>query len=344
MPIPPCCSTTRPRLRICIASLRKPSTTRSNTAAHPALTCASPHLRIKSNLSCATMAKACPPRGGPTVWACKPCAIARKCWADNSWWKTRRTAGRACGASRRTTGAKPPLPRLPNPQLDFDMATKSKSPSGPAKKNILVVDDHPMTRLGQVETLNREADLTVCGQAGTARETMDAISRLKPDVLLMDLTLPDKEGLELIKDVQALHAALPVLVCSMHDEAFYAARVLRAGARGYIMKSEGPEKLVAALRTVLSGQIALSPQMSARLLEAYSGAKTGGTPEDKLTDRELEVLRLFGEAWSSEEAAEKLQLSPKTVDVHRVKIKENLSLPTTPEFLRFASRWVQSQR
>jgi len=224
------------------------------------------------------------------------------------------------------------------------MATKTKSSSVPAKTKILVVDDHPMTRLGQVETLNREADLTVCGQAGTARETMDAISRLKPDVLLMDLTLPDKEGLELIKDVQALHVALPVLVCSMHDEAFYAARVLRAGARGYIMKSEGPEKLVAALRTVLSGQIALSPQMSARLLEAYSGAKTGGTPEDKLTDRELEVLRLFGEGWSTEEAAQKLHLSPKTVDVHRGKIKEKLSLATTPEFLRFAIRWVQSQR
>ena len=224
------------------------------------------------------------------------------------------------------------------------MATKTKSSSVPARRKILVVDDHPMTRLGQVETLNREADLTVCGQAGTARETMDAISRLKPDVLLTDLTLPDKEGLELIKDVQALHAGLPVLVCSMHDEAFYAARVLRAGARGYIMKSEGPEKLVAALRTVLSGQIALSPQMSARLLEAYSGAKTGGTPEDKLTDRELEVLRLFGEGWSTEEAAQKLHLSPKTVDVHRGKIKEKLGLPTTPEFLRFAIRWVQSQR
>ena len=224
------------------------------------------------------------------------------------------------------------------------MATKTKSSSAPVKKKIFVVDDHPMTRLGQVETLNREADLAVCGQAGTAREAMDAISRLKPDVLLMDLTLPDKEGLELIKDVQALHAGLPVLVCSMHDEVFYAPRVLRAGARGYVMKSEGPEKLVAALRTVLGGQIALSPQMSARLLEAYGGrTKAGGTPEDKLTDRELEVLQLFGEGWSTEEVAQKLHLSPKTVDVHRGKIKEKLGLPTTPEFLRFAIRWVQSK-
>ncbi len=225
------------------------------------------------------------------------------------------------------------------------MATRTKSTLLPAKTKILVVDDHPMTRLGQVETLNREPDFTVCGEAGTARETIEAISRLKPDVLLMDLTLPDKEGLELIKDIQVLHPRLPILVCSMHDEVFYAARVLRAGGRGYIMKSEGPERLVAALRTVLGGQIALSPQMSARLLEAYSGAaKAGGTPEDKLTDRELEVLRLFGEGWSTEEIAQKLHLSPKTVDVHRGKIKEKMGLPTTPEFLRFAIRWVQSHQ
>jgi DNA-binding NarL/FixJ family response regulator len=225
------------------------------------------------------------------------------------------------------------------------MATKTKSAATPAKKKILVVDDHPMTRLGQVETLNREPDLAVCGQSGTARETLEAISRLQPDALLMDLTLPDKEGLELIKDIQALHPGLPILVCSMHDEAFYAGRVLRAGGRGYVMKSEGPEKLVAALRTVLGGQIALSPQMSARLLEAYSGkSKAGGTPEDKLTDRELEVLRLFGEGWSTEEIGQKLHLSPKTVDVHRGKIKEKLGLPTTPEFLRFAIRWVQAHQ
>jgi DNA-binding NarL/FixJ family response regulator len=225
------------------------------------------------------------------------------------------------------------------------MATKTKSTTPPPKKKVFVVDDHPMTRLGQVETLNREPDLTVCGQAGTARETIEAIGRLKPDVLLMDLTLPDKEGLELIKDLQALHPELPVLVCSMHDEAFYASRVLRAGGRGYVMKSEGPEKLVAALRTVLGGQIALSPQMSARLLEAYSGkSKGGGTPEDKLTDRELEVLRLFGEGWSTEEIGQKLHISPKTVDVHRGKIKEKLGLPTTPEFLRFAIRWVQAHQ
>lgn len=208
-----------------------------------------------------------------------------------------------------------------------------------------MVDDHPMTRLGQAETLEREADLTVCGQAGTAREAMEAIARLKPDLVLMDMTLPDKDGLEVIKDIFALHPTLPVLVISMHEETFYAARVLRAGARGYIMKSEGPEKVVAAVRTILNGQIALSPIMAARLLESFGAqpGKSAASPEDALTNRELEVLRFFGEGWSTDEIAHKLHLSTKTVDVHRGHIKEKLGFGTTPEFLRCAIRWVAAQ-
>jgi DNA-binding NarL/FixJ family response regulator len=225
------------------------------------------------------------------------------------------------------------------------MPPKKKSATVPAvKKKLFVVDDHPLTRVGQVETLNREPDLMVCGQAGTARETMEAIARLKPDLVVTDFTLPDKDGLEMIKDIQALHPGLPVLVVSMHEEAFYAPRVLRAGGRGYVMKSEGPEKIVAAVRTILSGQIALSPIMAARALESFSGQSgKSDAPEDKLTDRELEVLRLFGEGWSTEEIAQKLHLSAKTVDVHRGHIKEKLAFRTTPEFLRFAIRWVASQ-
>jgi DNA-binding NarL/FixJ family response regulator len=224
------------------------------------------------------------------------------------------------------------------------MPSKTKS-AAPAKKRIFVVDDHPMTRVGQVETLNREADLQVCGEAGTARAAMEAIARLKPDLVVSDMTLPDKDGVELIKDLQALHPGLPVMVVSMHEEAFYAPRVLRAGGRGYVMKSEGPERIVAAVRTVLSGQIAVSPAMAARALESFSGqgGQTGNTPEERLSDRELEVLRLFGEGWSTEEIAQKLHLSAKTVDVHRGHIKEKLGLRTTPEFLRFAIRWVASR-
>jgi len=225
------------------------------------------------------------------------------------------------------------------------MSQIKKSSSRQKRKQILLVDDHPLMRREQADLLSREPDLMVCGEASTAREAMEAIAKLKPDLVLVDMSLPDKDGLELIKDIQALHLGLPVLAMSMQDESLYAARVLRAGGRGYVMKAEGPERLAAAIRTVLSGQVALSPRMSEKVLESMVGpsGKTGAGPEAKLSDRELEVMRLFGEGWSTEEIAKRLHLSPKTVDVHRAHIKEKLELKTTPEFQRFAIRWVASQ-
>jgi DNA-binding NarL/FixJ family response regulator len=174
---------------------------------------------------------------------------------------------------------------------------------------------------------------------------MAAIAKLAPDLVLVDMGLPDKNGLELIKDVQALHPGLPVLAMSMQDEALYAARVLRAGGRGYVMKQEGPELLANAIRTVLGGHVALSPRMSAKLLESMVGPPGQGSdgPEAKLTDRELEVLRLFGAGWSGDEIAAQLHVSPKTVDVHRAHIREKLGLKQNSEFLRFAIGWVASQ-
>ena len=214
--------------------------------------------------------------------------------------------------------------------------------SAAARKKILLVDDHPLMRRGQADLLGREPDLVVCGEAGTAREAMAAIAKLSPDLVLTDMALPDKNGLELIKDIQALHPGLPVLAMSMQEESLYAARVLRAGGRGYVMKAEGPERLAAAIRDVLNGQVVLSARMAAKMLEAMVGpaGKTSDTPESRLSDRELEVLRLFGEGWSTEEIATRLHLSPKTVDVHRANIKEKLSLKSTPEFQRHAIRWV----
>ncbi len=219
------------------------------------------------------------------------------------------------------------------------------TPRKQPRQRILLVDDHPLMRRGQADLLNREPDFAVCGEAGTAREAMEFIAKQQPDLVLVDMALPDKDGLELIKDIQALHPGLPVLAMSMQDESLYAPRVLRAGGRGYIMKQEGPDLLAAAIRTVLSGQIALSPRMSAKMLESMVGppSQAGAGPEAKLTDRELEVLRQFGEGWSTEEIASRLHLSPKTVDVHRAHIKEKLGLKTTPEFLRFAIRWVASR-
>jgi DNA-binding NarL/FixJ family response regulator len=220
---------------------------------------------------------------------------------------------------------------------------KSASPS--ARKKILLVDDHPLMRRGQADLLGREPDFVVCGEAGTAREAMAAIAKLAPDLVLTDMALPDKDGLELIKDIQALHPGLPVLAMSMQDESLYAARVLRAGGRGYVMKAEGPERLADAIRTVLNGQVALSPRMAAKVLASLVGpaGKTADGPEAKLSDRELEVMRQYGEGWSTEEIATRLHLSPKTVDVHRAHLKEKLGLKTTPEFQRYAIRWVAAQ-
>ena len=212
-------------------------------------------------------------------------------------------------------------------------------------KKILLVDDHPLMRRGQADLLGREPDLMVCGEAGTAREAMAAIAQLAPDLVLTDMALPDKDGLELIKDIQALHPGLPVLAMSMQEESLYAARVLRAGGRGYLMKAEGPERLASAIREVLNGQVVVSQRMAARMLEAMVGpaGKSGTEPEGRLSDRELEVLRLFGEGWSTEEIATRLHLSPKTVDVHRAHIKEKLALKTTPEVQRYAIRWVAAR-
>jgi DNA-binding NarL/FixJ family response regulator len=216
----------------------------------------------------------------------------------------------------------------------------------PPKKQILLVDDHPLMRRGQADLLNREPDLNVCGEAGTARAAMEAIERLGPDLVVADMTLPDKDGIELIKDIHSLHPTLPVLAMSMQEEAIYAPRVLRAGGRGYVMKGEGSaEQLAVAIRTVLSGQVALSPRMAAKVLQSMVGGEGGavGGPEEKLSDRELEVLRLYGEGWSTEEIAGRLRLSPKTVEVHRSNMKQKLGFTSTPQFQRFAIQWVHSQ-
>jgi DNA-binding NarL/FixJ family response regulator len=193
--------------------------------------------------------------------------------------------------------------------------------------------------------LARESDLSVAGQANHARQAADAIERLKPDLILLDLSLPDKSGLEFIKDLRALHPTVPVLVISMHDETLYAERLLRAGANGYVMKEEGPEKILQAIRQVLRQQTYVSPRMSARILNSLSrnGHKSSGSPISRLTDREFEIFRLIGNGHDSRSIGQQLSVSHKTVDTHRSHIKEKLNLGSGIELICYAVRWVETQ-
>lgn len=217
-------------------------------------------------------------------------------------------------------------------------------PKQKTRKNVFIVDDHPVFREGLCGVIRREEDLAICGEADVASEALTAIERLNPDLALVDISLPGRSGLELIKDLRAARPDTSVLVISMHDEALYAERVLRAGGRGFIMKQEGPEKILQAIRQVLAGQIFLSSKMSVRILDAFSGQHNRNrSPMSRLTDRELEILQLVGQGKDSHEIARQLNLSFKTVDAHRGHIKEKLELRNHTELISYAARWIETQ-
>ena len=206
------------------------------------------------------------------------------------------------------------------------------------------MDDHPMMREGLRQIIGNEPDLEVCGEADNAFQALELVGNLKPDLVLTDITLPDKNGLELIKDIQSMHPKMLVLVISMHDELLYTERVLRAGARGYVMKHEGGKKIMQAIRQILTGQIFVSEKMSAKILEIFSGRRmeTANSPVENLTDREFEVFRHIGEGFSTKEIAEQMRVSAKTVEVHRMNVKTKLNLKTMAELIRYAVRWTES--
>lgn len=225
------------------------------------------------------------------------------------------------------------------------MALKNKKSRSPAK-HILIVDDHPMMRTGLAQLINNEPDLKVFAEADSARQAVAAAGCQKFNLALLDLSLPDKNGLELIKDLRVLQPDLPLLVVSMHDEMIYAERVLRAGARGYIMKQEGGQKILQGIRQVLAGRIFVSEKMSARIMETFSnrhGSNETSSPVQQLSDREFEVYQLIGQGIGTRSIAERLHLSTKTVEVHRAHIKHKLHLKTATELVRHSVRWVDSQ-
>lgn len=213
------------------------------------------------------------------------------------------------------------------------------------KKRVLLVDDHPIMRHGLAQLIRAEADLEVCGEGGSAAEGLALIGSLKPDLVVADLTLPDKHGLEFIKDVQSMYPGTLMLVLSMHDESLYAERVLRAGARGYVMKETAADMLVLAARRVLDGGIYLSYKMSSLMLEMMAGQRkpVSSSALDRLTDRELEVLQLIGQGRATRHIAEQLHVSVRTIDAHRANIKEKLQLADGAALVRYAVRWMDTQ-
>jgi DNA-binding NarL/FixJ family response regulator len=231
------------------------------------------------------------------------------------------------------------------------MKTETKSPpiikELGKRKRILVVDDHPMTREGIAQWLRHEPDFDVCFEAENASQAIEAIVSMHPDIVLTDITLPGRSGLELIKDIHAVLPDLPVLVISMHDESLYAERALAAGARGYIMKHESGSKVVEAVRWVLSGQVYVSEKTSARVLGMFSGhGKTAFSTRygvARLSDREFDVFEFLGQGLSAHEIGARLHLCAKTIDAHRANIKRKLSIKTTPELISYAAQWTTHQ-
>ena len=214
--------------------------------------------------------------------------------------------------------------------------------NGTTKKNrVFVVDDHPIVRQGLTLLINREPDLAVCGEAEDAHTAIQAVPTAKPDILIVDISLNGPDGLDLLKDLRMRYPDLPVLILSMHDEGIYAERALRAGAQGYIMKQEAAEKVLVALRRILSKEIYVSERIANRMLQRYIGSRGVGRPASvaDLTDRELEVFRLIGEGHSTRRIAEELHISVKTVESYQAHIKEKLSLRSARELVQHAIQW-----
>lgn len=211
-------------------------------------------------------------------------------------------------------------------------------------KHILIVDDHPLLRDGLRRLIDGESGLAVCGVAGGVQEALALIESTTPDLVITDLSLPGRNGLELIKDLAAAHPGIPVIVLSVHDEMIYAERVLRAGGRGYLMKDTPPERMLEAVRTVLAGGVFASRTVTDHLLHSLSTTKTQGKPSfplERLTDREMEVFEWIGRAKSNHEIATLLGISPRTLDAHRAHIREKLGLGDGGELTRHAIRWVE---
>lgn len=208
---------------------------------------------------------------------------------------------------------------------------------------VLIVDDHPIVRQGLAQLIAQETDLEVCGEADDPETALTAVEERRPDIAVIDLMLKGTPGFHLIRTLRARHRELPVLVISMHDEAVYAERALRAGALGYIMKEEATELVLTAVRKVLEGDVYVSERMIPRILRRLVGGGSDEDGVDRLSDRELEVFQWIGRGLSVSDIGERLRVSPKTVESYRSHIKEKLGLASANDVVRVAASWLEQQ-
>ena len=216
------------------------------------------------------------------------------------------------------------------------------------KSNVLIVDDHPIVRQGIAQLINREEDMRVCCEAGDADQALELIAKNTcccTDIALIDMSLPGISGIELVKILRSRFPVIHILVISMHDETLYAERALRAGARGYIMKQEATEKVLIAIRHILSGEVYVSEKMRSKILQRMidSRFEAPTSPVSHLSDKELDVLQLIGKGLRTSDIATELNRSVKTVEAHRANLKNKLGLKNATELVRFAVQWVESE-
>ena len=211
------------------------------------------------------------------------------------------------------------------------------------KSKILIVDDHPLVREGLARRIAREPDLAVCGEAGTADEALALLVRTRPDLAVIDISLPGRDGIDLTKEISARYRAVRILVLSFHDESLYGDRALRAGARGYVMKQEPPDHLIRAIRQVLAGEIVVSKHTVERVLQRVAGVHDGvwNSPIELLSNRELEIFRLIGEGHTRCQIAAELHISVKTVETHRSNIRQKLGLRNATEIIQHAVQFIR---
>ena len=230
-------------------------------------------------------------------------------------------------------------------KINIMVTDKKQAKKNERKTQILLVDDHPVVRDGLTTIINYQRDLNVCGGADDAHQALKAISKLKPDVVVVDISLKNSDGIELTKSIKVKYPKLPVLVLSVHDESIYAERALRAGARAYLMKEVVSENIVKAIRAVLKSEIYVSDIISKKFLHKIAGDKsdTAKTSIEKLSDREFEIFRLIGEGYKASQIAKNLHLSIKTVETYRGRLKEKLDLDNAAELLQYAIKWTKSE-